>query len=384
MDPDGNDGNAGGWGGLGDIAGSIDTSGASLGGGGFGSDLGDYSGGFGGVDLSGGSGFSLDGLMNNLDLSTATLGYDDPASFSISPNAADDLGTVDLNSDNSFWGRLNQFAQSKLGTGLRGLASRNNPVAGLLNTGYNLVNAAQGTPAQAGKGFGSVAGSMALGSLFGPVGALAGGALGGQIGQSMLGGLSQGYSGPAMGNQPGQEGGIGLGTGGLLGLAALYQGSRNAREIGGQMSSLQSLYGANSPFAQQAMQAIQRKGAQGGRRTSGNRADAAGLTQNQVQLQSLLAQNAARLAPTLAQMQTSRQNNRGQTLAQLAGLYQQMGGMQGIRSGLDQLFAPHPFLQDLQGPSDGLSGLSGGGLSTGTYTGDPTEGYDFPSFDFGG
>jgi hypothetical protein len=81
-------------------------------------------------------------------------------------------------------------------------------------------------------------------------------------------------------------------------------------------------------------------------------------------------------------MQQSRQGNRGQTLAQLAGLYQQMGGMQGIRGGLDQLFGTHPFMQDFQGPSDGLSGLSGGGLSTGLFSGDPIDGYDFP--DFGG
>jgi hypothetical protein len=358
----GDDGNSGGWDGLGDIAGSIDTSGASLGGGGFGSDLGDLSGSFGGMDLSGGSGFSLDGLMNNLDLSNATLGYDDPASFSISPNAADDLGTIDLNSDNSFWGRLNQFAQSKLGTGLRGLASRSNPTFGMVNSMFNLANATQNTPSQAGKGFGSLAGSIGLGSLFGPVGALAGGALGGQLGQSMLGGLNQGYSGPSMGNQPGQEGGIGLGTGGLLGLAALYQGSRNAREIGGQMNSLQSLYGANSPFAQQAMQAIQRQGAKGGRRTSGNRADAAGLTQNQVQLQSLLAQNAARLAPTLAQMQQFRQGNRGQTLANLAGLYQKMGGMPGIQSGLDGLYS------SVNGALNGFEAYdpSGYGIGSGT------------------
>jgi hypothetical protein len=286
--------------------------------------------------------------------------------------------------DNSFFGRLNKFAQTPLGRVAQFALTKANPalgaVTGMLQRGYQ----ASQSPAQAGRAIGGMAGSIGLGSLFGLPGQIAGNELGGRLGQSMLGGLNQGYSGPSMGNQPGQEGGIGLGTGGLLGLAALYQGSRNAREIGGQMSSLQSLYGANSPFAQQAMQAIQRKGAQGGRRTSGNRADAAGLTQNQVQLQSLLAQNASRLAPSLAAMQTARQNNRGQTLAQLAGLYQKMGGMQGIRSGLDQLFAPHPFLQDLQGPSDGLSGLSGGGLSTGTYTGDPTEGYDFPSFDFGG
>lgn len=383
MDPDGSDGLGTGYGGFdGPSTSGVDLSGQAP----------DYSGSFmSTADLPG-----IDGI------SSLGAGLLDVGQYTFEPSLVNDYSPANLEStmsmsdlpgiadDGSLMGQLAKMARAYMnfsktvpGQIANFALTKANPVAGMISGIARAGYAASQSPAQAGRAIGGMAGGQ-LGSMFGPAGAFAGNQIGGQIGQSMLGGLNQGYSGPSMGNQPGQEGGIGLGTGGLLGLAALYQGSRNAREIGGQMSSLQSLYGANSPFAQQAMQAIQRKGAQGGRRTSGNRADAAGLTQNQVQLQSLLAQNAARLAPTLAQMQTSRQNNRGQTLAQLAGLYQQMGGMQGIRSGLDQLFAPHPFLQDLQGPSDGLSGLSGGGLSTGTYTGDPTEGYDFPSFDFGG
>lgn len=119
-------------------------------------------------------------------------------------------------------------------------------------------------------------------------------------------------------------------TGGLAGLASLYQGMRNSREIGGQLNGLQSLYGQNSPYAQALRQQLARKDAAGGRRSQ--------YGPREVELQARLAQMASGQAGTMANLMQMQQANRGQSLAQLAGLYQQMGGMNGIRGGLDQLF----------------------------------------------
>jgi len=323
-------GDEGGGLGLGDIAGSIDTSGSSLGGGGFGSGLSDYSESFGGMDLGDG-GFSLSGLMDNLDLSSMTLGYDDPASFSISPNMAE--GYADLNLDDSIFGRISQFIQSPIGRlGMMALSKANPALGatlGMLNRGYQ----ASQSPGKAGQAIGSLTGATVGGSVAGLPGSIVGGIVGGWGGSNMLGGLSQGYSGPSMAAAPGSTGGspnMDMMTGGLAGLAALYQGSRNSREIGGQLRGLQSLYGQNSPYAQALRQQLERKDAASGRRSQ--------YGPREVELQARLAQMASSQAPTMANLLRMQQGNRGQTLAQLAGLYQQMGGMQGMRGGLDQLF----------------------------------------------
>lgn len=327
----GEDGDVGGGLGLGDIAGSIDTSGASLGGGGLGSGLSDYSESFGSMDLGSDPGFSLAGLMDNLDTSSLTLGYDDPASFSISPNMAQ--GYEDINLDDSVFGRISQFMQSPIGKlGMMALSKANPAIAAamsMVNRGYQ----ASQSPSKAGGAIGGLAGATLGGTLGGPVGSLVGGFAGSQLGSSALSGLGQGYSGPSMAGQPGSQGGspnMDMMTGGLAGLASLYQGMRNSREIGGQLNGLQSLYGQNSPYAQALRQQLARKDAAGGRRSQ--------YGPREVELQARLAQMASGQAGTMANLMQMRQANRGQSLAQLAGLYQQMGGMNGIRGGLDQLF----------------------------------------------
>jgi len=327
----GEDGDMGGGLGLGDIAGSIDTSGASLGGGGLGSGLSDYSESFGSMDLGSDPGFSLAGLMDNLDTTSMTLGYDDPASFSISPNMAQ--GYEDINLDDSVFGRISQFMQSPIGKlGMMALSKANPAIAAamsMVNRGYQ----ASQSPAQAGRAIGGMTGSQVGGSIAGLPGSIVGGMIGGWGGQQALGGLSQGYSGPSMGQQAGAQGGspnMDMMTGGLAGLASLYQGMRNSREIGGQLNGLQSLYGQNSPYAQQLRQALARQDAKSGRRSQ--------YGPREVELQARLAQMASGQAGTMANLMQMQQANRGQSLAQLAGLYQQMGGMNGIRGGLDQLF----------------------------------------------
>lgn len=188
-------------------------------------------------------------------------------------------------------------------------------------------------PAEFGQRTGAMAGALAGGSVAGLPGAIVGGIAGGWGGSNMLGGLSQGYSGPSMAGQPGSQGGspnMDMMTGGLLGLGSLYSGMRNSREISGQLNGLQSLYGQNSPYAQAMRQQLARKDAASGRRSQ--------YGPREVELQARLAQMASGQAPAMANLMQMRQANRGQSLAQLAGLYQQMGGFGPIQTGLTSLY----------------------------------------------
>lgn len=293
----------------------------------------DYSGSFmSTADLPG-----IDGV------SSLGAGLLDTAQYAYEPSLINDYSPMNVEStmsmsdiygeDTSFWGRINQFMQSPIGKfGMMALSKANpalGAIAAMANRGYQ----ASQSPAQAGRAIGGMTGSQVGGSIAGLPGSIVGGMIGGWGGQQALGGLSQGYSGPSMGQQAGAQGGspnMDMMTGGLAGLASLYQGMRNSREIGGQLNGLQSLYGQNSPYAQQLRQALARQDAKSGRRSQ--------YGPREVELQARLAQMASGQAGTMANLMQMRQANRGQSLAQLAGLYQQMGGMNGIRGGLDQLF----------------------------------------------
>lgn len=297
----------------------------------------DYSGSFMSTsDLPGMAG------MNSLD-----PGLLDTAQYAYEPSLINDYSPMNVESTMSMadlpglysedpWGGLRNFLNTPVMKGLFTVAQLHPATRGLA-TFANLAKAGlnMGAP--------GVQGNKAAGSFFGgQVGNLAGIAtgipganvVGSQIGSRMgaEAGLP-GYSGPSMAGQPGSQGGspnMDMMTGGLAGLASLYQGMRNSREIGGQLNGLQSLYGQNSPYAQQLRQALARQDAKSGRRSQ--------YGPREVELQARLAQMASGQAGTMANLMQMQQANRGQSLAQLAGLYQQMGGMNGIRGGLDQLF----------------------------------------------
>ena len=295
-----------------------------------------------GIGNSQGEGTSLDSFFSPAEVDSALannqIGWDSFSGAGYYSPAEEDQSLANLNvqnmEDTSFWGRINQFMQSPIGKLGMVALSKANPALGAIAAMANRSYQASQSPAQAGRAIGGMTGSQVGGSIAGLPGAVVGGIVGGWGGSNMLGGLSQGYSGPSMGQQAGAQGGspnMDMMTGGLAGLAALYQGSRNSREIGGQLSGLQSLYGQNSPYAQQLRQALARQDAKSGRRSQ--------YGPREVELQARLAQMASGQAGTMANLMQMQQANRGQTLAQLAGLYQQMGGMNGIRGGLDQLFS---------------------------------------------
>lgn len=85
------------------------------------------------------------------------------------------------------------------------------------------------------------------------------------------------------------------------GLGSLYQGYQGAKNIDGQLNNLNSLFSPDSPYAQQLEQKLQRADAGSGRRSQyGTRA---------VELQARLAEQAARLAPTIADLNKQKTGN---------------------------------------------------------------------------
>jgi len=154
-----------------------------------------------------------------------------------------------------------------------------------------------------------------------------------------MGGDSQ----PTQPGQPVQNGG-GFGSSVLGGLAGLYLGNKQGNAINGQIGGLNSLFGQNSPYAQQLRQQLDRKDAAAGRRSqSGTR---------EVELQARLAELNSRNAPQLQSLYNQQNGNRNlmiNTLMNnkgLQGLFKQ-----GI-AGLNSYLQPDPYTQALQGSSN--------------------------------
>ena len=333
MGDDGNSGFDGGsyGGGLGDVGGLGGGGGLSTG------DIGDVSGygdanfgGESGLDVGFGSGFGNYGSLSGLN----DFGLSNPDGFG-APDMGGSFGTSDFSgmSEPGFLDQLGRFLQNPIGKIGMSLAARANPNLGFVNSligtatkGNQIGNATTRGP---GMGhFGGIAGA-ALGSAFaGPIGGMLGGYAGNALGNA-AGQGSANYSGPS-GATPG-DGGMGLGTGMGLGLASLYQNYKNNKESGGQLSSLQNMYGQNSPYSQALRQQLERRDAASGRRSQ--------YGPREVELQAQLAQMASRNAPAVNQLLQMRNQQRGQNLGQLAGIYQQMGGMRGIQGGLQGLYS---------------------------------------------
>lgn len=312
-DTSGMGGDTGSYGG-GDYSGWGTDTGGSLGANFAGSD--DWGGGGIGPDTSMFAAFDTTGYgIDNGNYSDAAMpGYD----------AVADPGLMD---------QFTRFFKSPIGKIGMSLAARANPNLGFVNSLIGTATKAGqiGNAATRGPGmghFGGIAGA-ALGSAFaGPIGGMLGGYAGNALGNA-AGQGSANYSGPS-GATPG-DGGMGLGTGLGLGLASLYQNYKNNKESGGQLSSLQNMYGQNSPYSQALRQQLERRDAASGRRSQ--------YGPREVELQAQLAQMASRNAPAVNQLLQMRNQQRGQNLGQLAGIYQQMGGMRGIQGGLQGLYS---------------------------------------------
>lgn len=97
-------------------------------------------------------------------------------------------------------------------------------------------------------------------------------------------------------------------------LMQLYQSYKNQKQYGGLASNLNSLYGQNSPYAQQLSQTLMRQDAAAGRRSQ--------VGPRSVELQARLADLNSRNAPELAKLYGSQQNNQAQMLMSML----RMGG----------------------------------------------------------
>lgn len=269
--------------------------------------------------------------------------YSDASTSGYSPS---ENGFLDFFTENPFakgalalLGQKNPFAGQILGMATKGATGAKDPTEGTM--GRNIVG---------------TLGAIGGGALFGPPGAMAGGYLGSQLGQSVFGGRSA-YTGAGPETSPGDKGNsMGFGTGIVLGLDSLYQGYKNNKESGGQLSSLQGMYGQNSPYAKVLQQQLSRRDAAGGRRSQ--------YGPREVELQAALANAASRNAPAINQLLQMRQGQRGQKVSQLAGLYQQMGGARGIQDGLQGLYS------DVGGMFTGMNQYDNTGYSIGEGTAD--------------
>lgn len=153
------------------------------------------------------------------------------------------------------------------------------------------------------------------------IGGYVAGQAAGAVGSALTGGQRGGQSMPTQqvgpDGQPIQNQGQ-LDLGSIVGGAgSLYQGYENAKNINGQLDNLNSLFAPNSPYAQQMEQKLARADAASGRRSQyGTRA---------VELQARLAEQAARLAPTIAGLNDQKNKNLNSTVNSGLGALQQSG-----------------------------------------------------------
>ena len=195
----------------------------------------------------------------------------------------------------------------------------------------NIINPILGIAGRFHPGVAAAHGLMGLftdpaGSLGGRAGGAMGGAIGGSVAGPWGGALGSMY-GATKGGQLAREaeGTYGMGTAstksssspdyGLL--AGAWLGQKAAKDFGQQKSDLQSLYGQNSPYAQQLRQRLQREDAAAGRRSQ--------VGQREVELQARLADLNSRNAPQVQSLTKDQRMAQLSTLRDLAWLGKQAG-----------------------------------------------------------
>lgn len=208
----------------------------------------------------------------------------------------------------------------------------------------NFLNAAN-----SGKGgnLASMFGGMVGNAAGGPLGGLAGSNLGQQL-AGMQGPTSVG--GANFAQDPSQGYGLEQGISDAMKLYAMSQGSsgfgaaKDANNaIQGQISQLSSMYGPNSPYAQQLRQQLERKDAAAGRRSQ--------YGPREVQLQAALADKAAQTAGTIGNLAQQSQtqslalkNAKDQQRAQQLAMLFKMGQGSGVFNKLGNMFeTPQPM-----------------------------------------
>jgi hypothetical protein len=140
-------------------------------------------------------------------------------------------------------------------------------------------------------------------------------------------------SGASVGNYLGSHGGD---------LAAMlygfYNNKKQRQALQGQQQGLQDLYSQNSPYAQQLRNTLQAKAAAGGKRlNTGGR---------EVQLQAMLADRAAQMAPTMYQIQQGQNNLQNNNMNMLLQGANKLGAFKAIGNGLQGMFGSSPIMQN--------------------------------------
>jgi hypothetical protein len=306
---------------------------------------------FPGSDSWGGAG-SMEGW--------GTLGGDASGNFSGSDSF--DPNGVPSSEDTSFFGKLSKFYSAlqanPLGRVGLGALSMMNPIFAGVNGIASLANAGyQGKGASA---MGNAFGNSVQNTFGGPLGSLAsmsGYGLGNAMGSSMAG-LNQqgGFGGTLSDNSMGgygggnnfslgqtpygafnlsggpasPEGGKGNWMDTVIGLGSLYGNYRNTKSMQDQAKSLSGMFSANSPYAKQLQQSLERRDAAAGRRSQ--------YGPRLVELQAKLAGQAAGVAPAMFQAQQGANNANMDMWKSLAGLYR-TGTFDPLQQGLQGLYS---------------------------------------------
>jgi len=218
-----------------------------------------------------------------------------------------DFQQRDVDYDSMDWlqGNWNRYGKYlKFGLGMLG---RVNPAIGTGMALYNMFSNPRNSVA------GSAGGALggALAGAVNPALAGVGSMWGSEAAQGAARGLEGSYGqaiGPKGGSSTNQ---MGFGeAGGRLG--DIWNRYGTAKDYGSQADSLNSLYGQNSPYAQQLQQSLARKAAQAGRRSQFG-------TRN-VELQARLADLASRNAPQLQNLTKAKGDERTKMYIDMAAL----------------------------------------------------------------
>jgi hypothetical protein len=320
-----------------------------------------------------GQDLSFDSMPDSFANSMGFLGND--LGFEGNPYGDVSFSSNDTTSVEDALAWLGKLQNNPFAKALTGVLGKANPAFGMVNSmlglaGKGAQGTTQGNTAMGTQGFNTAMGMMGVPGLA-AMGLNA--AFGNPVGNALAGvtanqGMSHGDVSTAT-----NSGNSGMGLADTaLGLAgALYGNHRAGQQIGAQQGSLNNMFGQNSPYAQALRQQLERRDAAGGRRSQ--------YGPREVELQAQLAKMASGMAPAQAQLMQMRDANRQRMLQSLGLGVQQMGGLGGIYSQLQNWMQPQQGLDmptygsDMEGASNGfdLSNLFQGNVEA-------------PGFDAGG
>lgn len=150
-----------------------------------------------------------------------------------------------------------------------------------------------------------------------------------------------------LGNVGGNLGNFALNNAGDLAsmLYGFYNNRRQQKALGQQVNNLQGLYSNDSPYATQLRNTLNAKAAAGGRRSN--------IAGRETQLQAMLADKAASMAPTLMKLNQARGQLKNSMGSNTLSMLNKMGGFDALQGGLKSLFGGNTY----QGGGFNLTGV---------------------------